>query len=189
MRSIITVLFCLLLGAQSVYAQADFKKLIVGKWQSLDDPNYFEVFTEKEATAEYTGAGSVKMTYTITYDAKTKSHLITRIDPTVTDPMLYSIQRLDDNYLMITYLPVGNTLSYKRVGDNNNAVSTGKLLTVTTTKTFFHSSPDKKTVKKAYLVKGQQVSIWKEQNGFVNATYVNDKGTKTAGWLKKSDLK
>jgi hypothetical protein len=177
--------------AQSLTAQ--YAKMIVGKWQSMDDPKSFEIFTDKAlAISEYGGKKLMTEHYRVSYNEHDKSYLLSRSEPkSDADAMVYSIIKMDNNIMELSLLSGrGNTLRYKKVGGTSaNNVSTGKLLTVAAAKAYFHNAPNPKTARKAYLISGQQVSVSKEQNGFASATYVNDKGVKTTGWLKRSDLK
>jgi len=55
-------------------------------------------------------------------------------------------------------------------------------------KTFFHSEADASTVRKAYLVAGQEAYVERISNGFGYVVYTNKQGTVTRGWLKMDDL-
>jgi hypothetical protein len=67
---------------------------------------------------------------------------------------------------------------------DNNATYVAK------TKTFFHDKPDESTVRKAYLVEGNEVQfIGEAQNGFGYVEFSLPNSTRvTKGWMKISDF-
>lgn len=60
---------------------------------------------------------------------------------------------------------------------------------VNTDKAYFYSQPNFSYKKSAYLIYGESVTALKEQNGFIYINFENSKGTRTSGWVLKSDLK
>ena len=189
MRLQLTILFTAIIFALPA-AQAqknEYNKFLIGKWQSLDDPNSVEIYSAKEVTSQYKGKTLSKMTYRISYDARTKDYLLSHMDGTDADAMVYSIHNLDNNRLELTYLARGNTLRYKKISAAPPLMSS--VMTVVVARAYFYSRPDIKSKRKAYIVKGQKVNITKLQGNFVYGNYTNDKGVATIAWLKKSDLK
>ncbi|HAN37493.1 MAG TPA: hypothetical protein DCQ29_01205 [Chitinophagaceae bacterium] len=69
-----------------------------------------------------------------------------------------------------------------------NLISDNKKYWVLAEKAYFYSEPNLNTKRQAYLVRGQQLEGCCEQNGFLNCTYVNDKGQITQGWLYTTNL-
>lgn len=60
---------------------------------------------------------------------------------------------------------------------------------VNAVKANFYASPDLKTKpKKAYLVKGNAITSFKQFKNFVQCSFTNSKGTTTSGFLLKKDL-
>ena len=56
-------------------------------------------------------------------------------------------------------------------------------------KTFFHNSPNEASVRKAYLIAGDLVTVLEEKNNFGYVEYINsNNGKVTTGWIKMSDL-
>jgi hypothetical protein len=165
----------------------EYSKLIVGKWQSMDDPNAIETYTSKELISEYRNKVVSRSAYRISYDEGSKGYLMSHMDGTDADALVFSIQKLDNNRLEMIYLAKGKTVRYKRVGAMDPKLEGG--MTVVVAKAFFHATPNPKTKKKTYLVKGQKVKVSKVQGSFVFGSYTSEKGTTTTGWLKKSDVK
>ena len=60
---------------------------------------------------------------------------------------------------------------------------------VNTDKAYFYSQPNFSYKKRAYLVYGDLITALDNQNGFIYINFENSKGTKTSGWILKSDLK
>jgi len=59
---------------------------------------------------------------------------------------------------------------------------------VITDKVYFHTEADVNTVRKAYIVNGQQVEITKESDNFYYAVYTADNGNQTKGWVLKDNI-
>lgn len=55
-------------------------------------------------------------------------------------------------------------------------------------KTYFHKLPTNTSKSSAYLVQGDQIKIIKATTEYVYATYKNNKGITTKGWLWKGDI-
>lgn len=53
----------------------------------------------------------------------------------------------------------------------------------------FYSEPDVQTKRKAFVVKGQEVSYDETNEEFIKALFTNDEGVITTGWMLKSDFK
>jgi hypothetical protein len=70
----------------------------------------------------------------------------------------------------------------KRAGTTNSGRYTVR------TKTYFHTEADASTVRRAYLVEGDQVYVEKTENGFGYVSFTNTQGPVTSGWLKMADL-
>ena len=60
--------------------------------------------------------------------------------------------------------------------------------TVIVEKAYFHDSSDESTKRKAYIVKGEQVSYTNRENGFIYIEYTNTNNKTTKGWMKDSDF-
>jgi hypothetical protein len=59
---------------------------------------------------------------------------------------------------------------------------------VSSNRAYFHDEPRKAKKRKAYLVIGDSVRVYSEQQGWIQAEYVSESGKKTSGWIKESDL-
>lgn len=59
---------------------------------------------------------------------------------------------------------------------------------VNTDKTYFHNEPDASTRRNAFLFKGDPITAYDDQNGFVYTEFTNSRGQTSKGWLRKSDL-
>jgi len=77
----------------------------------------------------------------------------------------------------------------KPKGDNYeiNKVFSGQA-TVIVEKAYFHDSMDESTKRKAYIMKGEQVSYTNRENGFIYVEYTNTSNKTTKGWMKDSDF-
>lgn len=60
--------------------------------------------------------------------------------------------------------------------------------TVIVEKAYFHDSSDESTKRKAYVMKGEQVSYTNRENGFIYIEYTNTNNKTTKGWMKDSDF-
>ncbi|MDR1182936.1 MAG: hypothetical protein LBL13_13265 [Bacteroidales bacterium] len=58
-----------------------------------------------------------------------------------------------------------------------------------TTKAYFYNDVFEHSITKKYMVEGDIIQIQNTQNGFGYGIFTNEKGVKTNGWLKMSDLK
>ncbi|MEC5157254.1 hypothetical protein [Chryseobacterium sp. MP_3.2] len=72
--------------------------------------------------------------------------------------------------------------------ETTNVVKNSKNFTVISNKTYFHSTPDIKNEKTAYLVYGEKIYGIAESKYFVYTEFVNSSGIKTVGWILKDDL-
>jgi serine/threonine-protein kinase len=59
---------------------------------------------------------------------------------------------------------------------------------VNSDKTFFHNEPDASTRRNAFLSKGDPITAFDDQNGFVYTEFTNSRGQTSKGWLRKDDL-
>ena len=69
------------------------------------------------------------------------------------------------------------------------AIVAGGLVTVTTDRAYFHSTPNDVSKRNAYIVKGQGGTFTKIENNFGYLRFTNDKGAVTEGWLPVSNTK
>jgi len=53
---------------------------------------------------------------------------------------------------------------------------------------FFHNEPDERTVRRGFLIEGDEVPVIRFQNGFGYAIFTNSRGQTSEGWLKMSGL-
>jgi len=60
--------------------------------------------------------------------------------------------------------------------------------TVIVEKAYFHDSSDELTKRKAYILKGEQISYTNRENGFIYIEYTNTNNKTTKGWIKDSDF-
>ncbi len=70
----------------------------------------------------------------------------------------------------------------------NEISNTGKAI-ATSDIANFYTEPDIQTKRKAFVVKGQEVTYEEISGEFIKASFTNDKGTITTGWMLKSDFK
>jgi hypothetical protein len=75
-----------------------------------------------------------------------------------------------------------------KIRKNNAVVSSEGMASVVSDRAYFHSQPDFSTKRKAFVVTGEQVRYSKTSGAFVYVVYFNIAGTKTQGWILKSDL-
>lgn len=75
-----------------------------------------------------------------------------------------------------------------KIRKNNAVVSAEGMASVISDRAYFHSQPDFSTKRKAFVVTGEQVRYSKTSGAFVYVVFFNTAGTKTQGWLLKSDL-
>ena len=68
-------------------------------------------------------------------------------------------------------------------------INAGGLITVTTDRAYFHSTPNTLSKRTAYIVKGQGGTFTKVENNFGFLRFTNDRGVVTEGWLQISDTK
>lgn len=104
----------------------DFGALLVGTWQSTDDPNSMVTFTETERTDSYKGTNSATVSpYEMAYncegdappsaDGKAPSYLRT-IEGNDDDQCWYVVSVTADR-LELSYVGRGNSLVYERVAN------------------------------------------------------------------------
>lgn len=55
-------------------------------------------------------------------------------------------------------------------------------------KAYFYKEPDLETIRKAFIVKDQEITYDDTTDEFVFATFTNENGVKTQGWILKTDL-
>lgn len=72
--------------------------------------------------------------------------------------------------------------------ETNNTNSNSKIFKVISSKTYFHTTPDVKNKKNAYLVYGEKIFGIAESKYFVYTEFENTSGIKTVGWILKDDL-
>ena len=70
----------------------------------------------------------------------------------------------------------------------NEISNTGKAI-ATSDIANFYTEPDIQTKRKAFVVKGQEVTYEEISGEFIKASFTNEKGTITTGWMLKSDFK
>ncbi|MDU1905560.1 MAG: hypothetical protein E6772_12325 [Dysgonomonas sp.] len=80
-----------------------------------------------------------------------------------------------------------------KVNDSQNTTeivpsTNNKVNYVNSDKAYFYAEPKETSKNKTYLVKGDSINITQETNGFGYTIFINQKGQKTEGWLKLSDL-
>ncbi|WP_121357159.1 protein kinase domain-containing protein [Flavisolibacter nicotianae] len=59
---------------------------------------------------------------------------------------------------------------------------------VSADKTYFHNEPDASTKRNAFLSKGDPITAYEDQNGFVYTEFTNSRGQTSKGWLRKDNL-
>jgi len=94
-----------------------------------------------------------------------------------------------EGYINSRYLstyPYSNTHNYDL--ETVNADTKSKNYKVISNKAYFHSTPDIKNRKAAYLVYGENIFGIAESKYFVYTEFINLSGTKTIGWILKDDL-
>lgn len=72
--------------------------------------------------------------------------------------------------------------------ETKNSNINSKNYRVISNKAYFHSTPDIKNKKSAYLVYGEEIYGIAESKYFVYAEFINSSGIKTIGWILKDDL-
>jgi serine/threonine-protein kinase len=55
-------------------------------------------------------------------------------------------------------------------------------------KTYFHNEPDASTRRNAFLSKGDPITAYDDQNGFIYTEFTNSRGQTSKGWLRKDNL-
>ena len=75
-----------------------------------------------------------------------------------------------------------------KIRKNNTNIQTQGIATVLSDYAYFHNQPEVSTRRKAFVVFGQQVRYSRISGDFVFVIFFNATGTKTQGWLLKSDL-
>jgi len=73
--------------------------------------------------------------------------------------------------------------------ENSNQVKSTTNSYFATSKIFFYSEPYESAITKKWLAEGDVSLIQQVQNGFGYTVFINEKGVKTKGWLKMSELK
>ena len=93
----------------------------------------------------------------------------------------YNLRKLFANdKRMLEYSCTKNFDADKGVNENKYSIASGRA--------YFYSTPSLSSKRAAYLVHGNIVFSEDDKNGFIYASFVNDKGKKTMGWLLKSNL-
>ena len=79
--------------------------------------------------------------------------------------------------------------SYDMSFANVKGVSKGtKAAMITSDRAFFYKEPNVLTKRKAYMVKGQTVNYNIVSGDYFYAVFINEKGSKTEGWMLNSDV-
>jgi hypothetical protein len=60
--------------------------------------------------------------------------------------------------------------------------------TVIMDKAYFYDSSNELTIRKSYILKGEQVSYTSRENGFIYVEYTNTNNKTTTGWMQDSDF-
>jgi hypothetical protein len=55
-------------------------------------------------------------------------------------------------------------------------------------KAYFYDSSNESTIRKSYILKGEQVSFTSRENGFIYVEYTNTNNKTTTGWMQDSDF-
>jgi hypothetical protein len=133
----------------------------------------------------------------LSLDLKTNSQKVAEINQAKSDAILSQFQttaKADlQNYLktipLSVPLPVKPTIT-PTISRNTSVAPTnaGGLVTVTTDRAYFHSTPNVASKRNAYIVKGQGGTFTKVENNFGYLTFTYN-GKVTQGWLQVSDTK
>jgi hypothetical protein len=133
----------------------------------------------------------------LSLDLKTNSQKVAEINQAKSDAILSQFQttaKADlQNYLktipLSVPLPVKPTIT-PTISRNTSVAPTnaGGLVTVTTDRAYFHSTPNVASKRDAYIVKGQGGTFTKVENNFGYLTFTYN-GKVTQGWLQVSDTK
>jgi hypothetical protein len=73
---------------------------------------------------------------------------------------------------------------------NNSSItenSSGQA-TVIMDKAYFYDSSNELTIRKSYILNGEQVSYTSRENGFIYVEYTNTNNKTTTGWMQDSDF-
>lgn len=81
-----------------------------------------------------------------------------------------------------------NTGNTKLNQNDNNAINNSSLGIANNDKVYFYSEPNVSTIRKAYIVKGQEVQIIEKDEDFYKVSFASQNGKTTEGYMKISDL-
>jgi hypothetical protein len=131
-------------------------------------------------------------------DLKTNSQKVAEINQAKSDAIIAEFQTTAkkdlQNYLKTIPLSVplpARPTNVATISRNTSVAPTnaGGLITVTTDRAYFHSTPNVVSKRNAYIVRGQGGTFTKIENNFGYLRFTNDKGVVTEGWLQVSDTK
>lgn len=75
----------------------------------------------------------------------------------------------------------------QKPADNLSANTSGSYI-ITADKSYFFNSADLKTIRKGYLLKGDEVEVKKVEGNFAYSSYTSPSGSQINGWLLLSEL-
>ncbi len=119
----------------STFYENDYKKLLIGKWQSTDDANYHIAFTKEDKIDSYNGENTGQEPYILASSCLNESDK--GGDGPSTTPTYISVQKsnmcwyiinLDQQQLSLAYMGRGNSLNFRRLKNKEDKSATTGLI-------------------------------------------------------------
>lgn len=165
---------------------------------TLGDPLQEITIKKNSFTISYYGGSSWRwgMDYQFRYDSAQKTWVLFEYGDSSSRPAFEEDGKaaqeegiVEDGFTIPESELLEKTPIDKFDSENFPATAKGEKWLVIAPKVRFYAQPNITDVKKAYLLKGDEVAVYQITKNFVRATYTNKTGRSTSGFLMKKDLK
>ncbi len=198
-----TTLFVIFLSIV-ISTQAQNYKLIIGKWQNINDNSETWDFNESYLKIKSTYE-NVETKYGISNrcinDEETPNEEDDKYINTYENDCYYII-KLDNNIMELSLVGSanGSTIKFKKITtesktiipkiDTDFSIENIYWAKAVKPKVFFYTKPDKTTIKTSYIIKNDEVAISsnKETKEFYYVSYKTKSGKEIIGFMLKTDL-
>ncbi len=157
-----------------------------------------EIEVEKNGFAiSYYGGSSWRwgMSYRFRYDAALKTWILYQYSDTSTRPAFAEDGKAAQEEGVVEEdftIPEAELLTKTPIdqfdSENFPATDKGAKWLITAPKARFYAQPNATNLKKAYLLKGDEVAVYQLTKNFVRATYTNKAGRTTSGFLLRKEV-
>ena len=157
-----------------------------------------EIEVEKNGFAiSYYGGSSWRwgMSYRFRYDAALKTWVLYQYNDVTTRPAFAEDSKeaqeegvVEEDFTIPEAELLAKTPIDQFDSENFPATDKGAKWLITAPKARFYAQPNATNLKKAYLLKGDEVAVYQLTKNFVRATYTNKAGRSTSGFLLRKEL-